>query len=117
MKTIARHLRPGGVTIIEPWFGPGDLDAGKVHATFIDEPELKISRMNINRVEGNISYLDFHFMVATPKGIEHFTETHALGLFTQDEYLQAFKVADLKVIHNEVGLDDRGLYIGLKPNG
>lgn len=73
--------------------------------------------MNINRVEGNISYLDFHFMVATPKGIEHFTETHALGLFTQDEYLQAFKVADLKVIHNEVGLDDRGLYIGLKPNG
>ncbi|MBI1794285.1 MAG: class I SAM-dependent methyltransferase [Chloroflexi bacterium] len=116
IKTIARHLRPGGVAIIEPWFGPGDLDTGKVHATFVDEPELKIARMNINRVEGNISFLDFHYMVATPKGVEYFTETHALWLFTPDQYQKAFEEAELKLIRDEEGLDGRGLYIGLKSN-
>ena len=114
LRTIAKHLHPGGMTIIEPWFGPGDLDVGKVHAAFVDELELKIARMNINRVEGNISYLDFHYMVAMSGNIECFTETHAIGLFSHAEYLQAFQDAELKVIHDKEGLDGRGLYIGMK---
>jgi SAM-dependent methyltransferase len=115
LKTIDFHLKPGGVVIIEPWFGPGVLDTGKVHAVFVDEPKLKIARMNINRVVGNISYLDFHYMVASPGGIEYFSETHPLGVFTDDEYKQAFRHAGLKVIHDLEGLDGRGLYIGIKP--
>ena len=114
MRTIAKHLRPGGMTIIEPWFGPGDLDVGKVHAAFVDEPGLKIARMNINRVEGKMSYLDFHYMVGMPAGIEYFTETHAIGLFSHEEYLQAVQDAGLKVVHDKEGLDGRGLYIGVK---
>jgi SAM-dependent methyltransferase len=114
IKTIAKHLHPGGITIVEPWFGPGDLDVGKVHAAFVDEPELKIARMNINRVEETTSYLDFHYMVAMPAGVEYFTETHAIGLFSHAEYLQAFQDAELKVIQDEEGLDGRGLYIGVK---
>ena len=117
MNTIAKHLLPGGVTIIEPWFGPGELDGKKVHAAYADEPELKIARMNVNRVEGKTSYLDFHYMVATPKGVEYFTETHTLGLFTQDEYLRAFKDAGFVVVHDKEGLDGRGMYIGLKHGG
>ena len=114
IQTMTSHLLPGGVIIVEPWFGPGDLDTGKVHAIFVDEPELKIARMNINRVEGNISFLDFHYLVATSEGIENFSETHALGLFIDDEYLQAFHIAKLKTIHEPQGLDGRGLYIGIK---
>ena len=114
IQNMTSHLLPGGVIIVEPWFGPGALDIGKVHATFVDEPELKSARMNINRVEGDISFLDFHYMVATPKGIEYFSETHALGLFTEDEYSQSFHAAGLKTIHEPKGLDGRGLYIGIK---
>ena len=114
IKTMTNHLLPGGIIVVEPWFSPGNLDTGKVHATFVDEPEPKIARMNINRVEDNISYLDFHYLVATPRGTENFAEIHSLGLFTDTEYLQAFKDAKLKVIHDEEGLDGRGLYIGIK---
>jgi ubiquinone/menaquinone biosynthesis C-methylase UbiE len=114
LKTIAKHLMPGGVAIIEPWFGPGVLDTGKVHAVFVDEPELKIARMNINRVDKNISYLDFNYLVATPQGINNFKETHSLGIFTDDEYQQVFRSAGLKVLHDPDGLDGRGLYIGIK---
>jgi SAM-dependent methyltransferase len=116
LRTIASHLRPGGVSIIEPWFGPGILDIGKVHAIFVDEPELKTARMNINRVEDNISYLDFHYLVATPGGIEDFCETHSLGIFTDDEYQQAIRSSGLDVFHDLEGLDGRGLYIAIKRN-
>jgi ubiquinone/menaquinone biosynthesis C-methylase UbiE len=114
LKTMVRHLKPGGVVIIEPWFEPGILDTSKVHAVFVDEPGVKIARMNINRVEENISFLDFHYLVATAKGIEYFSETPSLGIFTDDEYQQAFRNAALEVFHDLEGLDGRGLYIGIK---
>ncbi len=70
--------------------------------------------MNINRVEGRLSYLDFQYLVGTPGGIEDFCETHTLGVFTDEEYQQAFRDAGLSVFHDETGLDGRGLYIGIK---
>ena len=114
IRTFATHLLPGGVILVEPWFGPGVLDAGKIHAVFVDEPQLKIARISRNKVEGRLSHLDFHYLVGTPDGIESFRESAALGLFTDDEYQQAFKDAGLCVIHDEAGLDGRGLYIGIQ---
>jgi len=35
-------------------------------------------------------------------------------LFTEKEYLDAFRSAGLEVIHDAEGLDGRGMYIGLK---
>ncbi len=114
MRLFAEHLQPGGVTLVEPWFGPGILDTGKVHAVYVDQPELKVARMNVNRVEGRMSYLDFEYLVGTPGSVSHFCETHALGIFTDDEYQQAFRDAGLRVVHDETGLDGRGLYIGIR---
>jgi ubiquinone/menaquinone biosynthesis C-methylase UbiE len=114
IKDMMKHLLPGGVALVEPWFEPGALDAGKPHAILVDEQELKIARMNIISVDEYLSYLSFHYLVATPKGIEYFDESSALGLFTHDQYLQAFRDAGLEVIHDEKGLDGRGLYIGTK---
>ena len=63
---------------------------------------------------GKISLLKFEYLFGTSKGIEHQVEIHEMGLFTNEEYLYAFKVAGLKVIHDKKGLDGRGLYIGKK---
>ncbi len=112
--TFARHLLPGGVALVEPWFGPGVLNADKVYCTFVDQPELKVARMNLNRVEGRLSYLDFHYLVGTPAGIESFCETHVMGIFTHEEYMQAFTEAGLRLVHDADGLDGRGLYIGIQ---
>lgn len=114
ISTFARHLKLGGVALVEPWFGPGVLDTGGIHGVFVDEPELKIARMNVNRVEGRLSFLDFQYLVGTPGSVENFCETHVLGVFTNDEYQQAFTDAGLRVLHDEAGLDGRGLYIGIR---
>lgn len=112
---MARHLHPGGVLIVEPWLNPDTFRAGGLHAIFVDEPNVKIARMSVNRVEGITSILEFHYMVSTHSGVSTFVETHETGLFTDDEYLTAFMMAGLETVFDPNGLDGRGLYIGVKP--
>ena len=114
IRIMTRHLNPGGALMVEPWFTPEQWTTGRVGAIFVDQPELKITRMSLVGVKGCLSILNFHYMVGTPQGIETFKERHELGLFTHEEYLGAFRNAGLEVSHDPEGLDGRGLYIGLK---
>ncbi len=115
LRTMVRHLLPGGVAIIEPWLMPGQVIPRRVSARFVDEPELKIARVNTMRIEDGISYLDFHYIVGTPDGTEHFTEEHALAIFSDAQYRAAFAGAGLETHFDAPGLDGRGIYIGVKP--
>jgi ubiquinone/menaquinone biosynthesis C-methylase UbiE len=114
VQKMSEHLLPGGVLMVEPWFTPEQWETGRVSATFVDQPDLKISRINISETAGMLSFLVFHYTVGTPYGVEYFTERHELGLFTHEEYLVAFSRAGLEIAHDLEGLDGRGLYIGMK---
>ncbi len=111
MLTFARHLRPGGVLIVEPWYSPDQWKDGNLAALFVDEPDLKVARMNVSRRDANVSIINFHYMVGSSDGIRTFTEPHRLTLFTHDEYRQALTRARFTVEHDEQGLMQRGLYI------
>lgn len=111
IQNMARHLHSGGVLIIEPWFSPEAFTPGTIHGLWVDQPDLKIARMNLSTVKGNLSIMDMHHLVGTTKGIEHFIEHHEMGLFTHEEYLGAFKLARLELTHDPEGLTGRGLYI------
>ncbi len=114
-QSIARHLLPGGVALIEPWLRPEQFIPKHVHAIFVDQPDLKIARINNSYIESDVWVLDFHYLVGTPDSIEHFTEQHFLGLFGDDHYRAALANAGLEVRYDAQGLDGRGLYIGVKP--
>jgi ubiquinone/menaquinone biosynthesis C-methylase UbiE len=114
IRNMARHLLPGGVLLVEPWFTPGQWRLGRVFHTEVDKPDMKIVRMSHSSQRGLISILKFEYLIGTPKGIERDAEILELGLFTKKEYLDAFRLAGLKVIHDPMGVDGRGLYIGMK---
>jgi SAM-dependent methyltransferase len=112
IQCMAQHLIPGGVLLIEPWFTPETWRPGTVHARFIDEPDLKIARINTSFVEGRLSLMDMHYLIGTPAGTEHYVERHELGLFTTEEVYHALTIGGLEVTYDATGLTGRGLYIG-----
>lgn len=112
MRSIAKHVRPGGVVIVEPWISPTAFKAGTLHSNFVDKPNLKIARISTSSVHGNKSLSKMHHLVGTPRGIEYFTEDLEMGLFTKSEYLEAFRSAGLRTHYDPKGLIGRGLYIG-----
>jgi len=114
IRNLQRHVLPRGLLIIEPWLTPEQYLSGVVHATFVNQPQLKIARMNVSETsDGNKSILNFHYLVGTPDGVQHFTEHHELGLFTHSEYLEAFVASGIEPIYDESGLEGRGLYLGI----
>ncbi len=114
IQNMARHLQPGGVLIIEPWFSPEAFTPGTIHGLWVDQPDLKIARMNLSTVKDSLSIMDMHHLVGTTKGIEHFIEHHEMGLFTHEQYREAFQAASLQVTYEPEGLTGRGLHIATR---
>jgi SAM-dependent methyltransferase len=114
VAAMARHLERRGVLIVEPWFAPGIFQASGPHAVFVDEPGLKLARIGMNEVDGTLSTLDFHYLVGTPGGVQSFAERHELGLFTHEQYLEAFAAAGLRAEHDPEGIAGRRLYVAVR---
>jgi SAM-dependent methyltransferase len=113
---MKRHLSPGGILLIEPWFGPENYWTGTITANHVDEPDLKIAWMyTSDEPTDHIATLDIHYLVGTPKEVQHFTERHEFGLFAPDEYRRALEDVGLKVEHDPLpgGPFGRGMYVGL----
>jgi len=111
---MARHTNPGGLVIVEPWLHPEVFRIGHLNALFVDQPELKLSRMSISARAGDVAVFDLQYMIGTPQGISSTTESLRLGLFTHEQYMEAFTACDLQADFDEQGLMGRGMYIGLK---
>ncbi len=115
IAAMARHLEPGGVLVVEPWFEPGGWRGPSgPYSVFVDEPELKVARVNLSPPAGETVVLEMHHVIGTPEGVESFVERHELGMFAQEHYLEAFRAAGLETEHDPEGLMGRGLYLGLR---
>lgn len=116
LKSFKKHLNPNGIIIVEPWLTPEAWKPGTPHMLTVDEPELKICRINVSEtIGGNLSKLKFEYLVANQERVEHFNEVHVLALYTVDEMKNFFTEAGLNVRHDSVGIFGRGLYIGEVP--
>lgn len=97
MQHIARHLDPGGVLLLEPWLTPEAYVPGTVHGLFVDEPDVKLARINVSELSGRTSIFEMHHLVDTPEGVGHFVEHLELTLFPLDRYREALAVAAMTV--------------------
>jgi len=113
---FARHLKKGGVVIIEPWFTKPTYKVGSPHLTTYGDDNIKIARESVSRVRGDISIMDMHYLVAERgKDVKHFVDRHELGMFEPKKILEFMKGAGLQAKFVKNGLmKDRGIYVGIK---
>jgi ubiquinone/menaquinone biosynthesis C-methylase UbiE len=115
IANISRHLKKGGVSIIEPFISTDEYVEGKPFASYVDEPALKIARMCVNRRRANVAILEFHFLVATSAGVKHFRDRHEVGLFDRRTVQQAMEDSGLRTRFVIGGFQNgRGLFLGVK---
>jgi len=106
IRNMARHLDPGGVLLVEPWYTRQTWEDGHLAVLTVDEPGRKAARISRATRRGDASALEFDFLVADATGTRHFTERHELRLFRIDQYVAACTAAGLV----DVEVDDYGLY-------
>lgn len=115
IRQIALHLDPGGVLIVEPWLTPEMYTPGRVSGMMVDQPELKIARMSVGRLQGGRATLDMHHLVATPEGVDYFVERLDMALFPHAAFRHAMEAVGMQVEFDPKGPMDRGLFIGDLP--
>jgi SAM-dependent methyltransferase len=115
-ECLARHVRPGGVIVVEPSFQPGDLTDGKVFMQTAQEEEMHVCRMSHTRIRGKVAHMRFEYLVGDADGVRRAAENHELAIFTREEMEEAFRRVDLEVDYDPEGIFGRGLYVG-RPRG
>ena len=116
LRNFAGHLRDGGVVIIEPWFTKSTVKDGYVHVLVQGDDSLKVVRVDITRIRGNLTVLDGRLVVAErAKGVATYKDRMVMGLFEQEEFLRLMRKAGLKAKFLKRSLaPGRGLYVGVK---
>jgi SAM-dependent methyltransferase len=113
IATMARHLHPGGVLVVEPWISLERwIEPGVNNLVDVDLGDRRIVRLISTKREGRTSILRIHYVHAHAGDIETVDETHRLGMFEREEYLEAFAAAGLVPQWLEGGLTGRGLVVG-----
>jgi ubiquinone/menaquinone biosynthesis C-methylase UbiE len=116
LRSFSDHLKQGGIVIIEPWFTKDVYHVGFPYMTVYDSNEIKISRINVSKLQDDLSILDFHYLIAEKDSdVEYFTEHHELALFDKTTMLSLMKSHGFEscFIQNHT-TSERGLYIGVK---
>jgi SAM-dependent methyltransferase len=113
VASMARHLEPGGVLVVEPWILPEAWIEGMTTVEVVEAAGGKLVRVVASSRQGPTSVLQIHYVAAAEGGIQTADERHELRLFTHDEYAAAFFAAGLDTTWDPEGLTGRGLLVGV----
>lgn len=115
IASMARHLTPGGILVVEPWLRYEVYRPRTVHSILERSASCHVARLVTSRRRGRKSIMDMHHLVATSRGVRHFVERHVLWMAPDEEIRQAFALAGLRTELRSEGLADRGLWVGVRP--
>jgi SAM-dependent methyltransferase len=113
-RTVA-HLAPGGVLVVDGWIKPDAWWPGiNVHALAATTDTLAATRVSRTWREGDRTYLDMRYLIATPDGFDDAQEEHVLTLFSDEEYRHASRAVGLEpdVVDSPMG-PDRDRYVAV----
>jgi ubiquinone/menaquinone biosynthesis C-methylase UbiE len=116
LRNFARHLKPGGVVLIEPWFNRSTYMPHTPHVTTSTDGDLTVARVSVARVRRKVSIVDLSLIIAEKgKAVRLAVDRHELAMFDSPPFLEAMRAAGFRARFRKDGLmKNRGLYIGVK---
>lgn len=113
---MAAHLEPAGVLVVEPWLYPEEYERSHVGSDYTRAGGRTIFRMSHSGVDPDaprVSVLTMHYLVGSPAGITHWTDTHRMSMFTRTEFADAYAAAGLSCEFVDPGFG-RGVVVGVR---
>lgn len=112
---FSKHLKKGGIVIIEPWYTKSRFIKGKVTLSVYEGNGVKIVRLMLSDRKNSLSWFDEHTLIwEKGKGVRYLRGRDYLGLFEIKDTLKIMKNAKLKAFYIKNTPKDRGLYVGIK---
>lgn len=110
LRNLTRHVKPGGMLLIEPWAARDQWLAPRVSVETLEEPELAIARVSRAYFDGDFGAFEWQCAVATPDRSWSFTEVHVLGLWDIADYISVLSELGFEASHEPMAAG-RGLGI------
>ncbi len=112
VRSMAGHLEPGGVLVVEPWWFPDRFIDDYVAGDLARTESMTVARVSHSTRHGRTTRMEVRFLVGDSAGVRAFTEIDLLTLFTLEEYLAAFADAGCPAEYVQVGWTERGVFVG-----
>jgi SAM-dependent methyltransferase len=111
IRRMSSHITPGGVLIVEPWWFRDRFIDGYVAADVIEVDGRSVARMSRTERRADRAVMDIHYVLADERNIEHFTETHSFGLWSLQDYIDAFAMAGCSAEYVSETISGYGMFI------
>jgi SAM-dependent methyltransferase len=96
--TMARHLVPGGLLIIDGWVRPDAWrDGDSTHVDVAQDERVKVARVSRSVRDRRSTSIEMHHLIATAEKVDYVIDRHELTLFSSEEYQAAFERAGCRV--------------------
>jgi predicted TPR repeat methyltransferase len=110
LACVQQHLTDRGCFVFEAWYSPENFKDNHFTSVFAETADLKLCRMNHHSKHSpTTSQTKSVVTIASSSGIQVIEETHVMGLWSKETYLQSLKRFFSHVVFNPTG--GRGWYL------
>jgi len=98
LANFTAHLKPGGILCLTPWSTQEEFKP-EIVAAVVNRPDTHICRMeNVKRKAPDLIEIDFHHLIGRDNTVQYHTQSFEIGLFSQQQYLDAIGRAGLELM-------------------
>ena len=116
VRSMATHVRPGGLVVIEPFIDPSDFRPGHIDVDQGEDGDARVVRVSYSERVGHVLRLTMHHYISAAGRVSAVEPLLLdIAMFTVDQLRDAMESAGLEVFQDPDGLMGRGLYIGRVP--
>lgn len=114
LRAMARHVSPGGVLVLDPYWTPETFLDGYVGHEVVREGQRVVVRLSTSHRAGRHVTHHAEYLISNDAAIRHAVHEQSLTLFTDEEYREALRRAGCTAEHVSVsgGFAARGLFVG-----